>query len=216
MISFRSSLVVAVLLCGCHDDASSSSTVTPDAGSPDAGGPSVVDDAGTGDAGALDDAGSVDAGDAGNVDTCTGACRTTALEATINGVKRTLDHGIFGTEAVDAGQGLYVEAHQGGDGKCPTDTSPASDRTVTLAYLPRGPVGTAYTESDGLKVSLIDIVGDQLTDKPVSKATAVRATLVAQDSSTPPAWVAVDLDATFAEGTVKGHVFASYCPVLSR
>ncbi|AKV01260.1 hypothetical protein AKJ09_07923 [Labilithrix luteola] len=175
------------------DDASSSSTRT-DASSP-----------------------SNDAGPDGHgEEPCDGDCLKTSLEADIGGVKAPLDRGQYGTDGTGAAQTLHIEAYAGGDPACPKQGSPSPDRTFVLSGIPIGAVGSKLTQADGVTAAYLDYKGDQLPSKPITNATAVEATLVEKDSATPPAWVAVDVKATFPEGTMQGHVFASYCQSLSQ
>lgn len=146
---------------------------------------------------------------------------TTALEADINGVKRPLDRAQFGDERPDGGaQLLYVEAHSGGDPACPdadggAGASPA--RTVIVANVPRAAAGTSFTKADGVAVTLLDFDGSQIPgNPPFVKATALTVTVVAIDPAPTPSFVDLDLDATFAEGTVKGRIHAEYCASMSR
>lgn len=178
--------------------------------------------AGTGtDAGAIDSAAPpVDgSSDAATSDAPPGPSDT-ALEANINGVKRPLDRAQFGTEQDDAGaERFYIEAHAGGDPACPdpdagSGTSP--ERTLVLSGVPRAAVGKTFTKADGVAAAYFDFVGDQLTGSPLTKATAVTATIVAVDAAQSPKFVEVDVDATFAEGTVKGRIHAEYCASMSQ
>lgn len=210
----RSSLTALLLAgalaiaCSSSSSGSSAPTETPEE---DASASSEKD------ASSENDASSNDAAvDAPTEEPCDGDCLKTTVEADIGGKKAPLDRAQYGTDGTGAAQTLYIEAHAGGDTACPTENSPSPDRTLVLTGIPIGAVGTKLTEADGVTASYLDYVGDQLPDKPTTKATAVEATLVEIDSGTPPAWVAVDVKATFAEGTVQGHVFASYCQTMSE
>jgi hypothetical protein len=123
---------------------------------------------------------------------CTGACTTMALAADFGGQKRALVRAQFGTQAGDAGVELHLEAHAGGDAACPTQSSPSPDYTLVLTGVPRGAAGRTLTQ-----------------------ATQLSVTVVAEDSATPAAWVALDVTATFSQGTIAGHVYAGYCASLS-
>jgi hypothetical protein len=143
----------------------------------------------------------------------------TSVEATIGGVTRTLDRAQFGTETDDAGKPrAHVEAHLGGDPACPsTDPDAAAGAqpqyTLVVSNVPRGNVGESFTKAaDGVTGAYFDFVGDQLTGaKPLTQATAVKVTIVATSS----AKFEFDVEATFPEGTVKGHIAAEFCPSLS-
>jgi hypothetical protein len=199
--------VLLILTLGGIAIACSSSSTT--GGATSSGGP--AEDAG----GGADDAG--DASDAtadgsGASKSCEGACKTTALEADFGGQKRPLDRAQFGTDTTDAL--LHVEAHAGGDPACPTQQSPTPDRTLVVTGVPRRATGRTLTQADGVKGAFFDFKGD-LGLAPLVRSTAMSVTVVAEDAATPPAWVALDVVATFAEGTVKGHLYGAFCLSLS-
>ena len=199
-----SSLLVLAFACSDEDPPAGTRGGSTDAGSDSASTPSGGPDAATTDAG---DASTASAG--------------TLLEADINGVKRSLDRAEFGDERDDAGtQFLYAEAHFGGDPTCPaTDggggTSP--ERTVIVGNVPRAAAGTSFTKADGVFVTFLDFTGDQIpTEPPFTKASALTVTIAAIDPAQTPAFVDLDVDATFPDGTVKGRIHATYCAVMSR
>jgi hypothetical protein len=163
--------------------------------------------------GATSDAASEATADASS-SSCAGACTTTTLAADFGGQKRALVRGQFGTQAGDAGAELHLEAYAGGDPACPTQASPSPDYTLVLTGVPRGAAGRSLAQADGLSAAFLDFKGD-LGLPPVTKATQLRVTVVAEDPSSPPAWVALDVSATFSQGTVVGHVYAGYCASLS-
>lgn len=174
----------------------------------DAAAPAVGPDA----AGALD---------GGLPTTCAGACRTTALTATFGATTRTLDRAVYGvTIAAGGAATLHVEAHRGGAAGCPTMTSPTPDYTLILGAVPV-PTTAAVATSPG---NLLDFVGDVLGGALGAAATAVALTPVAADvcpscvggaaPSDPDGLIALDLDVTFAGGTVRGHLFALHCDAL--
>lgn len=154
-------------------------------------------------------------GGGGGPTVCSGACAAAALDAAFEGAHRPLDRAQLGTDDV-AGEPpmLYVEAHLSGDPACPTETSPSPDRTVILSGVPRGAAGKTLTEADGLRLSYLEFAADS-TLPPIVKATSVTLTGIMEDPATPPAWFAADLVATFDEGTVTGHLYATYCQSLS-
>lgn len=199
---FAGALAIA---CSSSSSTSSTPTETPD---DDASSPSSPEK----DASSPSDA----AVDAPTAEPCDGDCLKTTVEADIGGKKASLDRAQYGTDGTGAAHSLYIEVNVGGDTACPTQGSPTPDRTLVLSGISIGAVGTKLTAADGVTASYLEYVGDQLPDAPVTKATEVEATLVEVDSDTPPAWVAVDVKATFAEGTVQGHVFASYCQTMSE
>ncbi|MBN9160078.1 MAG: hypothetical protein BGO98_28265 [Myxococcales bacterium 68-20] len=152
--------------------------------------------------------GTADAGDAGLAPT-----KRTSLEVTIGDVARTLDLGEFVSEKGDAGQVLYIEAHEGGDPGCPAYSS-ATKRTLIVSDLPIGAPGDVFTKADGITVGLLDFEGDLLQGGgPVADATAVTITFVAIDGTSS---VEIEVDATFDQGTAKGRIHATYCESLSN
>lgn len=193
-------LLPLVAFAACSKDETPPSGTSADAG--------IVDSSSPGADGAPSDAGAADA-PAGPSDT--------ALEANINGVTRSLDRAQFGTEKDDAGADrIYIEAHSGGDPACPDPdggAGPSPARTLIVSTVPRGKPGDTFTKVDGIAVTLLDFAGDQIpTDPPFAKASAVKVTLVAVETS----FVDLDLDATFPEGTVKGRIHAEYCASMSQ
>lgn len=176
----------------------------------------VVDAApGDDDAGATDAATASDTGtgaDGGSTSTCEGACKTTSLVGDFGGKVRTLVRAQHGTQTGDAGSEFHVEAHLGGAPECPSQNSPSPDYTVIVTSIPRGRTGK-LTEADGITSAFFDFKGD-LALPPIAKSTKVEVTIVAVDSATPPAWVAMDVSVTFPEGTVKGHLYAAHCTSL--
>lgn len=152
--------------------------------------------------------------EAASGEACDEACRKTALSATFGGSSRPLDRAQFGLDEVDAGPSFHVEAHQGGIPECPTENSPSPDRTIVFVGVPRGGAGSVATTADGVRATYLDFKGDHITE-PLVRATAVTVTVVARDASEPPAWVAFDVSATFENGSVRGHVYATFCQSLS-
>lgn len=188
-----SPIALLALACACGGDAA-----TPDAGLDAAGGP-----------------------DAALPTTCDGACRTTALTARFGATTRTLDRAAYGVTAA-AGQPptLHVEAYRGGGTGCPTASSPTPDYTLVLGELPL-PTTAAPLAA---RANLLDFVGDLLGGPLGAAATAATATPVALDvcpacvgqpaPADPDGLVALDVSATFAAGTITGHLFATHCDSL--
>lgn len=189
----KTSIAWLAVVCACGGDAA-----TPDAGPDAAGGP-----------------------DAALPTACDGACRTTALTARFGATTRTFDRAVYGVTAT-AGQPptLHVEAYRGGPAGCPTASSPTPDYTLVLGELAlpttAAPVATA--------ANVLDFVGDLLGGPLGAAATAATATPIALDvcptcvgqpaPADPDGLVALDLTATFAAGTVTGHLFAVHCDSL--
>lgn len=175
----------------------------------------VAADGGTGgdDAGRAPD--STTGGDAASA-SCTGACMLTSLSGTFGDKSGAFTRAQHGVETGASGEPLlYLEAHAGGSPACPDQNSPAPERTLILANVPRGQVGETFTKADGVTAAILDFDG-ALGLPPTTKATAVEVKLVAVDAANPPAFVALDVTATFPEGTVTGHAYASYCDSLSK
>lgn len=147
--------------------------------------------------------------------TCEDACKKTALVATFGALTRTLDRAQFGTQEGDAGAQLHTESHLGGAPECPSQTSPTPGYTLLVSRIPRGAAGGAASEKDGVTSAFFDFKGD-LSLPPFTRAKSVTLTALVEDQATPPAWAAFDVIATFAEGSVTGHVYAAYCASLTE
>ncbi len=174
------------------------------------------------------DAASLDAGldtaggpDGGLPTTCDGACRTTALTARFGATTRILDRAVYGvTAAPGQAPTLHVEAYRGGAAGCPTASSPSPDYTLVLGELPLPTTSAPLTTT----ANVLDFVGDLLGGPLGAAATAATATPVAIDvcptcvgqpaPADPDGLVAFDLSATFAAGTIGGHLFATHCDSL--
>jgi hypothetical protein len=148
-----------------------------------------------------------DAGGDAAIPGCEGVCATTLLHSMFGSNTGDFDRAQHGTSGTD---GIYVEAHYGGDPACPDMSSPSPDRTLVINGLRAGPVGSVQTEADGVTASLLDFTG-QLTSSPVVHATSIRATAryVARGES-----VSYSIEATFSEGTIVGGLFAPHCASL--
>lgn len=201
--------LVAAALLACQPASRDSDAGIPDAGDVDAGGTGLPDageldagsDAGTPDAGG-EDSGVSDAGTG-----CTGACATTDLVATFGGTSAGFDRAQHG---VEPDGGLYVEAHFAGDPACPGPSSPSPDRTLIIAGLHAPPDGGTLTGADGLRVTLLDFVGN-LSPNPFDRAVTARAT---PRYAAPGVLVSFQLFATFDGGVVDGGFAAPHCASL--
>ena len=157
---------------------------------------------------------------------CTGDCAVFALSATFGGTTEEFDRAFFGLTSPgksDSGDWeLHIESYGGGDDACPTESSPAPDRTVVLARVPI-PAGPGMT-GEG-QTSLLDFTGSLIPGvPPTSTATSHTIVWTAADPCIPCAegteadrqdrFVAFDLSATFAEGTALGHLYATHCDSL--
>lgn len=161
----------------------------------------------------------LDAGADGASTSCEGACKTTALVADFGGKKRTLVRAQFGTQQGDAGPELHTESHLGGMAACPSASSPSPDYTLLVTPVPRGAgAGKKLSDRDGITSAFFDFKGDLGLAAPsgITKALSVNVTVVGEDTATPPAWVALDVIASFTEGEVRGHLYAEYCDSLSQ
>ena len=196
------SSVLVALGVGCSE----TGTTTPDGGASADGG-QTVSESGAPDTSAPDASGP----DAG----CTGACRSLALGATYGAVTASFERAQFGRDKTGPNvSGVTVEVHAGGAPECPKQNSPTPDRTLIVSGIKVGSEGKTLTLADGVAVTLLDFK-ELLTKKPLDKATAAKLTVVAIEG-TPPDKVAFDLEATFEEGTIRGHVFADHCATMDE
>lgn len=174
------------------------------------GGAEPVEDAAAPEAGSGDVAVADAAADAPA--SCEGACRATALTARFGGAQGGLERAQYGDDRDDAGQPtLHVEAHLGGDPACPNEQSPTPQRTLVLSGVRPGAAGEVRTYEDGARASFLDFQGD-LVSAPIVRATAVKVTFGPSGTD----WVAFELEATFPDGSIVGHVYAERCASLSR
>lgn len=194
--------VAAIMACSSEPSGGGRSVPDSEAGG---GGDALVPDATANDAPSATDAPN---------GTCVGACKDTVLVADFGGKTRTLSRSQHG---IDTGEGgaatFHVESHLGGSPACPSQTSPTPDYTLVTSGVPRGKAGAKVSERDGVTGAFFDFKGD-LGLPPITKAISVSVSVVAEDSATPPAWVAMDVEAYFREGSVKGHVYATHCDSL--
>ncbi|WP_304504106.1 hypothetical protein [Corallococcus sp. EGB] len=216
---------------GTENDAGS----TPDAGTEtDAG---TTTDAGTeADAGTTTDAGTeTDAGtgtDAGTqpdpFTTCEGACKDTTITLQMDGNQATMTNAFFGyEEPSNPGEPwtLWFEFNNGAPGECPSEDSevPPQLANVYSVKLPEDATPQEGSPSnDGPAAVVIDFDGT-LTEDFFVRSTSLTFTPVAASlcpscikAGTPPAshFVAFDVKGAFANGTMTGHAYATYCPSL--
>jgi len=209
-ITFAAAIALAVAaVVACGDSGSSSSPSGASSSTSSSSGGATSSSGSTDDSGTEEDATT-------NADALAPTGKT-SVAAKIGNVTRTLSRAQFGTETDDAGKPrAHVEAHLGGDPACPsTDPDAAStaqpDYTLVVGEVPRGNAGDVFTKADGVSAAYFDFKGDQLTGAPLTKASAVTVTIVKSDATT----FEIEIDATFAEGTAKGRIAASYCQSLS-
>lgn len=127
----------------------------------------------------------------------------TARFGTATGGFDRAQHGVAGAD------GVYIEAHFGGDPACPTMGSPTPRRTLVLSGVRAGRTGV-QTRADGVSATLLDF-GGELTSAPVARATAVSVMPRTIDRGVT---VSLELSATFPGGTVTGSFVAPHCPSL--
>lgn len=212
-MSVRLGFVVALLVAPLAAMACSSSSTNVGVSYPDGGGTNPAPDDGGSTSEAASDAG-VDAPSG----TCEGACKTTSLVADFGGKMRTLTRAQFGTQPGDGGTELHTESHLGGSAACPSQSSPSPDYTLIVSAIPRGSAGKKLSDKNKVTSAFFDFKGDLGLAAPsgITEAISVNITVASEDPATPPAWVAVDVSASFREGTVKGHLYAEYCDSLTQ
>lgn len=188
-------------------------------------------DGGTAEGGARDaaeagDAAIPDAGPDALPSTCEGDCRTLSVAIDFGGTTGRFDRAFYGltapSESASGEWELHLEAIGGGAPGCPDESSPTPSWTLILR-LPLFTSPEPLTEATpNTAVTLLDFDGRFITGaRPISRATRFTLTPAAADVCTtclgeaPPAhpegFVAFDLDATFAEGAIRGRVFATHC-----
>jgi hypothetical protein len=187
----------------------------------------TLTDAGTADATASD-ATLTDAGDPGLPRTCEGACRELTLEAAFGRARARFDRAFYGLtapgESASGALELHVEVYAGGADGCPRMDSPTPARTL-IARLPLLEDAPLEGPSSRAAVTLLDFEGGLLEGpEPFARATRFAVTpraadvcgacLGAPSPSHPGGLVAFALDAEFAGGTVRGHLFATHCDSL--
>jgi hypothetical protein len=145
---------------------------------------------------------------------CTGACSAQTLAAAFGAAPLPFDRAFFGTQTLTTGLGIHVTAREGGTPDCPTDGSMPPQHALELTDIPAQiPVNGSASDANGVHADYNDESGGLGA---IVKATAVTVTLTAIDSAKDPLWLALDVNATFPTGTVKGHVYAVYCASVSN
>ncbi len=128
---------------------------------------------------------------------------TTSLAAMFM-ANRTLDNAGYGVNTNDGT--LHVEVHKGGFTGCPQMNSPTPDYTLII---PRVAAMSAPTATS--TASFLDYKGDMLTGIAPVSATSVMLTNVSYSAG---AFLKFDVQLTFAEGTITGHLYAQHCTSL--
>lgn len=161
----------------------------------------------------------------GIADTCTGECARMSLTATFGATTRDFDRAFFGlTSPAKSDSGdweIYIENGAGDDDQCPTMKSPIPDYLLILAGIP---LATVNPGPVSVTANLVDFEGALLPAAPREEASSNTLTWVAYDpciacaeGSEPDRddrMIAVDIEATFAGGTISGHSFATHCDSL--
>ncbi len=211
------SLLCALVVCGGALLSSAGCSAGDSESSTDAGS----------DAGASVDAGDVLGADAqdGLPNSCTGDCATMSLVATFGGTTRNFDRAFFGLTSPQKSESgdweVYIENGAGDDDQCPTMKSPTPDFLLLLAGMP---LATLDPGPITATANLLDFEGDLLTKAIREEATSNTVTWAGYDPciacaegtepDRPSRMVAVDIEATFASGTISGHSYATHCDSL--
>ncbi len=165
--------------------------------------------------------------DAGGGEGCTGACATMDLTATFGETVRTFDRAFFGLTSPqnsDSGEWeLYIENGAGADEECPSMKSPTPDYLFILASMP---LQSADPGPITATANLIDFEGALLVDSIREEAASNSVTWVSYDPCVACAegtendrddrHLAVDIEATFADGSISGHAYATHCDSLDN
>ncbi|AGC43517.1 hypothetical protein MYSTI_02190 [Myxococcus stipitatus DSM 14675] len=204
--------------------------IEPDAGTtPDAG---IEPDAGTTlDAGIEPDAGTTaDAGPGTPPFTeCEGDCKKTAVTIELKGNSRVLTSAYFGYEEPKdptAPWELWIELNNGKPGECPTEDSALPPQLVNV-YKVTVPVDTkpqTGISADEPRATLVDFEGAlttayflHSTKLTFTPAAASLCTSCAKEGKPPAShFVAFDVNGVYADGSLLGHAYATYCPSLDK
>ena len=150
---------------------------------------------------------------------CTGDCRDLSVQAAFEGAPVPFERAFYGlTTPEDGGTWTaHVELYVGGSSSCPTESSPTPDVTLIVAGL--GLDDGAAPPS----VTVLDFTGNLLGGEMLSTAQSVVVenivhqvcmSCVGDPENDPDGFVAFDLAASFEQGEVDGHVFATHCASL--
>ncbi len=161
--------------------------------------------------------------------TCGESCQQQDLTLMFGQNSRTIERAVYGLSSPDMsvnGQWeIYIEALQGGFSGCPDEQSSAPDYTMVLTGMPIfTQKGDWTSDSHNINAVLFDYEGDLLPDPPFyARATAVQVSPRALDVCVPcvensmsdeDGFVALDMSATFMEGTISGSLYAVHCDSL--
>ncbi len=158
---------------------------------------------------------------------CTGSCAQMSLTAAFSLSTQSFDRAFFGLESpAQSASGqweVYIEAGSGADAACPSKASP----TPRFLFIVSGSTpGTQVGEEAGpVAANLIDFAGELATEI-LSRSTARSMKWVAADlciacaegseADRDSRMLAADISATFAEGSIEGHVYATHCDSLDK
>jgi hypothetical protein len=139
---------------------------------------------------------------------------------------RTFDRAFFGlTSPANSDSGeweIYIENNSGADAECPTVSSPSPLFLLSLGgfQLPID-IGDASASA-----TLVDFEGVLLTEEVFERAAANTVHWSAADlclacaegseANRPGRMVAFELDASFTQGTITGHSYATHCESLDK
>ncbi|MFP4598079.1 MAG: hypothetical protein ACOC9J_01530 [Persicimonas sp.] len=202
---------LAAMLVAC-DDANNEQASSVDAG-PDAGSPDAASDAAE-----------------GLPTTCEGFCREQSLSVDYGGTSATIERAVYGITAPDVSDSgeweIYIEALEGGFDGCPQQDSPTPDWSLILSGLPAALADTTLTRADdGLAATFLDYDGRFLGEEPFVRATDVSVTPVAANIDTElvidgvdheDGVVALDVEASFDDGSITGHLVATHCASMDE
>lgn len=228
--SFVVALLITTVGCGDSDASDGSGSGASGQGGAAAGGmgqgaAGATGQGGTGTGGAATGGAAPGGMGQGGFGGCSGTC-THDLQAMFDDGSAPLSRAVYGlTSPAQSSSGewqIHLEVHEGGDPGCPTQASPTPKHTLVVAGLPAALPATPLTEADDLSATLLDFDGALLPMDIATQATAITITPVDSSICTacvgqgpdPSGFVSVDFDATFPEGTIAGHIYATHCESL--
>jgi len=170
----------------------------------------------------ISDAGAMDSGvsttraeDSGNPNSEDSGSTETSLVATFDGKSKTLTRAQYGTTKTDAGKTIiHLEAHEGGDPACPTQSSPTPDRTLVVENVLDPADHSTQGTADGVRAALFDFEGSLLGGTDVlAKATSVKLEL---DGPAAPEF-GMKVTMVFPQGgKLEGHLYATHCASMDE
>jgi hypothetical protein len=147
------------------------------------------------------------------------------LVATFGATTRTFDRAFFGLTSPEKSESgeweVYIENGAGADDACPTMKSPTPDYLLLLAGMPLATVDPGPIMASA---NLVDFEGALLPDSIREEPASNSVTWAAYDPCIACAegteedrasrMVAVDIETTFASGSITGHSYATHCESL--